>query len=287
MRQGLPWFQSTDPGDLPQHFLIAGPCVLEMAELHDEIAEVLLKVQEECDIPVVFKGSFDKANRCKGTSPRGPGLVEGLRLLHDVQERHGLAVMTDIHEAWQASVVAQVVDAIQIPAALCRQTDLLAAAAETRLPLNLKKGQWVGVAEMEGAVAKLRVSAFEEDGRQEVVVTERGNFFGYGDVVVDMRNIWRLRTACKVPVVFDATHTVQQPGRGGSGGSLGVPQDIEPLARAAAAAGSTGLFIEVHPRPAKAPSDGSCMLVLDRLLPLMRVVTAIWAVDALASMQHE
>jgi len=267
-----PWFQDTEPGVLETHFLIAGPCLLENDALHNEIADVLIQVQAEIGLPVVFKSSFDKANRTSGTAPRGPGIVDGLKLLHRVQKEHGLYVMTDVHEMWQISLVADVVDAIQIPAALCRQTDLLVAVAETKLAVNIKKGQWCGVPEMQGTVEKIRGG-----GNENIVVTERGSFFGYGDLVVDMRNFSRLRAACKVPVVLDATHAVQRPGIGAlEGSSAGTPEDIEPLVLAGVAAGATGLFLEVHPTPSEAPSDAACMLALHHLLPLMEKVAKIW-----------
>ena len=267
----LPWFQNKE--GKPAHFLIAGPCALENNDLHLEIADALCQVSEECGLPVVFKGSFDKANRCQGDSPRGPGMDEGLRMLDFVQSTCGLPVLTDVHEVTQVTAVADVCEVIQVPAALCRQTDLLRAVAKTGRSINLKKGQWVGVSEMAGAVDKVRL----EDWLVKVAITERGSFFGYGDLVVDMRNIHRLKELCRVPVILDATHAVQSPGRAGPGGSSGVRVDIEPLARAGAAAGATGLFLEVHPRPEEAPSDGACMLQLRRLLPLMRDVTAIWS----------
>lgn len=267
-----PWFQDTDPGVVETHFLIAGPCVLENDALHSEIAKELIRVGAQVGLPIVFKGSFDKANRTSGTAPRGPGILDGLKLLHNVGCEHGLYVMTDVHEMWQISLVADVVDAIQIPAALCRQTDLLVEVGETKLAVNIKKGQWCGVPEMQGAVEKIRST-----GNTNIVVTERGSFFGYGDLVVDMRNFSRLRAACRVPVVLDATHAVQRPGIGAlEGSSAGTPDDIELLVLAGVAAGATGLFLEVHPNPRVAPSDSACMLALDQLLPLMEKVAKIW-----------
>lgn len=248
--------------------LIAGPCVLEDRQLNLEVAEALCAVGERCGIPVLFKASFDKANRTSLDSPRGPGLREGLRYLAEVREETGVSVITDIHESAQAPPVAEVVDAIQIPAFLCRQTDLLLAAAGTGLPVNVKKGQWLAPDEMRHPVAKLR-----SGGATAVAVTERGTAFGYGRWVVDMRGFEIMRRACECPVLFDATHAVQIPGRGSASG--GEPEHIETLARAAVAAGADGLFVETHPRPELAPSDGPNMLRLDRLAPLVARLLSI------------
>jgi len=259
-------------------FLIAGPCVLENEEVHAEIAAVLRQVRRELCIPVIFKASFDKANRATWDGYRGPGIEAGLELLEQIRTDQDLPVLTDIHRPEQAECVAQVCDILQIPAAMCRQTDLLLAAAHTGRALNLKKGQWVSVNEMQGAVAKCIGARHGPDqliSCGPVAITERGTFFGYGDMVVDMRNIPYMRQWCNVPIIFDATHSVQCPARGASGASGGRPQYIAPLARAAVAAGAEGLFIEVHPRPQKAPSDGACMLPLDQLMPLMREVLAV------------
>ncbi|MFQ5888725.1 MAG: 3-deoxy-8-phosphooctulonate synthase [Gemmatimonadota bacterium] len=244
-------------------FLIAGPCVLEDRELNLHIARHVRKVGERLGIPVVFKASFDKANRTKLGSDRGPGLERGLDMLREIRAREGVPVLTDIHEAAQAEEAALGVDALQIPAFLCRQTDLLLAAAATGLPVNVKKGQWVAPAEMRHAVAKLRAG-----GATRVAVTERGSAFGYGRWVVDMRSFAIMRQACGCPTIFDATHAVQLPGAG-AGGSRAEPRFIEPLARAAVAAGADGLFAEVHPDPPAAPCDGASMLRLERLEPLL------------------
>lgn len=249
--------------------LIAGPCVLEDDALNLAVARSLLELSGELGLPVVFKASFDKANRAKLDSQRGPGLEQGLERLATVKASTGLPVLTDIHEASQAAAVAAVADVIQIPAFLCRQTDLLVAAGETGKPVNVKKGQWMAPEEMSGAVDKLRRS-----GASEVVVTERGTALGYGDLVVDMRSFDRVRAASDAKVFFDGTHSIQRPGRN-EGSSGGDPDHIPSLVRAATAAGCDGLYLETHPDPIHAPSDGSTMLMLDALPGLMREVQAI------------
>src|SRR5690554_3294971 len=248
--------------EAPVFFLIAGPCVIESEEKTLFLASELKKITLELEVPFVFKASFDKANRSSGTSYRGPGMEEGLRVLGRVRREVGVPVLTDLHETFQAQPVAEVVDILQIPAFLCRQTDLVTAVAATGRPVNLKKGQWMAPEEMAGAVAKARAA-----GATALAVTERGTFFGYGDLVVDMRSFARMRDATGEAVVFDGTHSVQRPGRAG-GSSGGDPRFIPLLVRAAVAAGADGLFLEVHPDPANAPSDGTNMLRLDRLRPL-------------------
>lgn len=249
--------------------LIAGPCLLEDDALNLRVARELARIAGELGLPVVFKGSFDKANRSRLDAPRGPGMEEGLRRLSRVKEETGLRILTDIHEPWQAESVAEVADVLQIPAFLCRQTDLLSAAGRTGRPVNVKKAQWMAPEEMAHAVHKVRSA-----GSPEVVVTERGTFLGYGDLVVDMRAFARLRTACGAPAFFDGTHAVQRPGRAeGSGG--GEPEHVPALVRAAAAAGCDGLFLEIHPEPARAPSDRATMLPLGRLEPLLNEVMAV------------
>ena len=255
--------------------LIAGPCTLEDDGLNLEVARGLVALAEETGLPIVFKGSFDKANRSRIASPRGPGLDAGLERLATVRSATGLPVLTDIHEPHQAAPVAEVVDVMQIPAFLCRQTDLLVAAGRTGSAVNMKKGQWMAPEEMEAAVQKVR-----EAGASEVAVTERGTIHGYGDLVVDMRSFARLRAATRVPAIFDGTHAVQRPGLA-AGSSGGDPEHIPALVRAAVAAGCDGLFLETHPEPARAPSDGTNMLPLDQLPPLIHDVLAIRA--ALAS----
>jgi 2-dehydro-3-deoxyphosphooctonate aldolase (KDO 8-P synthase) len=249
--------------------LIAGPCVLEGEDVNLRVAEHLAALSERRDLPVIFKASFDKANRARIDSPRGPGLEEGLRLLSRVREATGLPTLTDVHLPDQAAVAAEAVDVLQIPAFLCRQTDLVIAAASTKRPLNVKKGQWMAPEEMAAVVEKARTG-----GAERVTVTERGTFFGYGNLVVDMRSFGAIRGACGVPVVFDATHSVQRPGQAG-GSSGGDPRHIPALARAAAAAGCDHLFLETHPDPQAAPSDGSNMLPLDRLDELVGEVLAV------------
>ena len=252
-------------------FLIAGPCVIEPGEVLPRVAETLAKLSEERGIPVCFKASFDKANRARLGGARGPGLEAGLRILAQVREASGLPILTDIHEAHQAAPAAEVVDVLQIPAFLCRQTDLLIAAGRTGKPINVKKGQWMEPEAMAGAVEKLR-----DGGAAEVAVTERGTFFGYGDLVVDMRNFARLRSATGAPVIFDATHAVQQPGRGDSGSSGGSREFIPPLLAAAAVAGADGFFLETHPDPARALSDAATQWPLDRLSDLVDRTLELW-----------
>jgi len=251
--------------------LISGPCALEDDDLNLEIARRLAILSSSLGISIVFKASFDKANRSRLNSPRGPGLVEGLELLQRVKDETGLPVLTDIHEASQAAPVAQVADVIQIPAFLCRQTDLLTAAGATGKVVNVKKGQWMSPEDMRGAVEKV-----QEAGAAQVAITERGTFFGYGNLVVDMRSFQRMRDVCGVPVIFDGTHSVQRPGQS-EGSSGGDPEFIAPLVRAAVAAGCDGLFLEAHPTPSQAPSDGSNMLPLDDLKPLVEDALAVRA----------
>ncbi len=251
--------------------LIAGPCVLEDDALNLEVAKALEGWAAERDLPVVFKSSFDKANRSKLESPRGPGLEEGLKLLRKVKEETGLPLLTDVHEPGQAAPAAEVVDVLQIPAFLCRQTDLLLAAGRTGRAVNIKKGQWMAPEEMKAAVDKVRRA-----GGAEVTVTERGTFFGYGNLVVDMRSFARIRAACGAPAIFDGTHSVQRPGRA-DGSSGGDPEHIPSLVRAAVAAGCDGLFLEMHPEPSRAPSDGSNMLALARVPALLDEILALRA----------
>jgi 2-dehydro-3-deoxyphosphooctonate aldolase (KDO 8-P synthase) len=247
-------------------FLIAGPCVLEDDALNLQVAEALAELQAQSGVRIIFKASFDKANRSKAGAVRGPGVDEGLRKLRRVQEATGLPLLTDVHEAGQTAAVGDVVDVLQIPAFLSRQTDLIEAAARTGRGVNIKKGQWMAPEDMAGAVAKARAA-----GAGAVAVTERGTLFGYGDLVVDMRSFNRMRAATGAPVIFDGTHSVQRPGRA-DGASGGDPQFIQPLVLAAVAAGADALFLEVHPRPHTAPSDGSNMLPLDRLPALLERV---------------
>jgi 2-dehydro-3-deoxyphosphooctonate aldolase (KDO 8-P synthase) len=252
-------------------FLIAGPCVIEPGDVLPKVAEALARIERDLGIPVCLKASFDKANRSRLTGNRGPGLDDGLRALEGARASSGLPVLTDIHEAQQAAAVAQVADVLQIPAFLCRQTDLLVAAGRTGKPVNIKKGQWMHADGMRGAVEKVRSA-----GASEIAVTERGTFFGYGDLVVDMRNFVRLRQATGAPVIFDATHAVQQPGQGEGGASGGQREFIPPLLAAAAAAGADGFFLETHPDPARALSDPTTQWPLDQLADLIGQTLDIW-----------
>jgi 2-dehydro-3-deoxyphosphooctonate aldolase (KDO 8-P synthase) len=252
-------------------FLIAGPCVIEPGDVLPRVAEVLARLERDLGIPVCLKASFDKANRARLGSSRGPGMEEGLRALERARAASGLPILTDIHDPQQAAPVAEVADVLQIPAFLCRQTDLLVAAGRTGRPVNVKKGQWMHADGMRGAVEKVRSA-----GAPEVAVTERGTFFGYGDLVVDMRNFTRLREATGAPVIFDATHAVQQPGQGEAGSSGGQREFIPPLLAAAAAAGADGFFLETHPDPARALSDASTQWPLDQLAELVGLTLDVW-----------
>ena len=249
--------------------LIAGPCALEASSLNLRVGEHLAELSERTGLPIVFKGSFDKANRSKLGSPRGPGIEEGLRLLEEVRQETGLPVLTDIHEPGQAVAVAGVVDVLQIPAFLSRQTDLVLAAAGTGRPLNVKKGQWMAPEEMSAVVDKAR-----QGGAGPTLVTERGTFFGYGNLVVDMRSFRTIRRHCDAQVVFDGTHSVQRPGKD-DGSSGGDPEYIPDLVRGAVAAGCDHLFLETHPDPPSAPSDGTTMLRLEALDKLVDEVLTL------------
>jgi 2-dehydro-3-deoxyphosphooctonate aldolase (KDO 8-P synthase) len=253
-------------------FLIAGPCVIEPGDVLPRVAEALAGISRRRGVPVCFKASFDKANRARGTAPRGPGMEEGLRVLERVRAASGLPVLTDIHQPDQAAPAAEVADALQIPAFLCRQTDLLVAAGRTGRPVNVKKGQWMQAEAMAGALDKVR-----SGGSTDVAVTERGTFFGYGDLVVDMRNFARVRAATSAPVVFDATHAVQRPGQGADGASGGQREHIPALLAAAAVAGADGFFLETHPEPARALSDAATQWPLDRLDELLGRTLELWA----------
>ncbi len=250
-------------------FLISGPCVAESEALCLEVAERLRGLAERTGMLVVFKASFDKANRTSGTSFRGHGMDEGLRILAKVRSETGLPVLTDVHSPEQVAPVAEVVDVLQTPAFLARQTDLIEAVAASGRPVNIKKAQFMAPAEMGAVVAKARAAAARSGaGEDNILVCERGTSFGYNNLVVDMRGLVQLRaTGC--PVVFDATHSVQQPGALGDR-SGGQREFVEPLARAAAAIGVHGLFMECHPRPEEALSDGPNAVPLERLEPLVR-----------------
>jgi len=257
-------------------FLIAGPCVLEDDALNLGIAAELARLADDLRIPILFKASFDKANRSSAGSPRGPGVDEGLRKLARVRAESGLPVLTDVHAPEQCAAVGEVAHVLQIPAFLCRQTDLLVAAGATGRPVNVKKGQWMGPLEMRGAADKVRRA-----GASGLALTERGTFFGYGNLVVDMRSFALMREACEAPAVFDGTHSVQRPGEG-AGVSGGEPRFIPPLVRAAVAAGADALFLETHPDPASAPSDSTNMLRVERLRPLVEEVLALRAALGMA-----
>lgn len=249
-------------------FLIAGPCVIEGENEALFIAEEVAKISASLKIPTIFKASFDKANRTAITSFRGPGLEEGLRILEKIKDRTGLPVTSDIHQPDQASPAAEVLDLLQIPAFLCRQTDLLVAAARTGKPVNIKKGQFLAPWDISHAVEKARSA-----GAEEILLTERGVSFGYNNLVVDMRTFPHLQqTGC--PVIFDATHSVQRPA--GLGDTTGGDRDMVPvLAKAAVAAGCDGLFFETHPDPDKALSDGSNMLNLKDLKEILSLLIRI------------
>ena len=252
-------------------FVIAGPCVLQDDALNLRVAEELARVASKVPGGVIFKASFDKANRSNRGAHRGPGLDEGLRQLERVKRETGLPLLTDVHLPEQCAPVSQVVDVLQIPAFLCRQTDLLEAAGATGKAVNVKKGQWMHPSGMKGAIDKVRAA-----GAPEVAVTDRGTFFGYGDLVVDMRNFEVMGSVTGVPVIFDATHSVQKPGLGVGGSSGGTRDMIPPLACAAVAAGAEGLFLETHPDPDHAPSDGPNMWPLRDLVRLISRVVAVW-----------
>jgi 2-dehydro-3-deoxyphosphooctonate aldolase (KDO 8-P synthase) len=263
-------------------FLIAGPCVLESDALNLRVAEHLARLAERVPGGVIYKASFDKANRSNFDAARGPGIDEGLAALARVRDRTGLPVLTDVHLPEQCAPAAEVVDVLQIPAFLCRQTDLLLAAGATGKAVNIKKGQWMHPEGMRGAVEKVneggaaRSSSAVRSPQSDIALTERGTFFGYGDLVVDMRSFARLRAACGVPVIFDATHSVQQPGKGVGGASGGAREFVPTLAQAAVAAGADGLFMETHPDPDHAPSDGPNMLPLHALDTLVARLIDLW-----------
>ena len=248
-------------GGHPLAFIL-GPCVIESAAHALETAAAIRESASRCGVPVIFKASYDKANRTSLSSFRGPGLDAGLRVLADVRARTGLPVLTDIHEPAHAAPAAEVVDVLQIPAFLARQTDLLVAAAKTGKPVNVKKAQFLSPKDMKHVIAKITAS-----GNESVLVTERGVTFGYNDLIVDMRALPMLREL-GYPVVFDVTHSLQLPGAG-DGVTAGLAQYIEPLASAGVAAGVDAVFMEVHPEPSKAKSDAANVLRLDRLEPLV------------------
>jgi 2-dehydro-3-deoxyphosphooctonate aldolase (KDO 8-P synthase) len=252
-------------------FVIAGPCVIEDEDICRRIAEQLLKVTQKLGLGLVFKASFDKANRSSISSFRGPGLEKGLAVLAAVREEFDVPVMTDVHETCQVHPVSEVVDCLQIPAFLCRQTDLLCACARTQKPVNVKKGQFISPAEMKNAVEKLRAC-----GNEKIMLTERGTFFGYNRLVNDMTAI-SIMKGFGCPVVFDATHSVQMPGGLGAE-SAGNRRMAPVLARAAVAAGANGLFIEVHTQPEKAKSDAACIMPIEWAEDTLRTCKEIFEI---------
>lgn len=246
--------------------LIAGPCAVESRDLCFEVAWRLKEITAALGVPFIFKASYDKANRTSAESFRGPGMDEGLAILAAVREEVGVPILTDVHEASHAAIAADAVDVIQIPAFLCRQTDLLIACAETGKAVNIKKGQFLAPEDMQYAVTKIRAT-----GNDRVCLTERGTSFGYHNLVVDMRGLAIMRQFA--PVIFDATHSVQTPG--GQGGASGGRREFAPLlARAAAAVGVDGFFIETHPNPDRAQSDGPNMIPLDDIPHLLESLLA-------------
>ena len=248
--------------------VIAGPCALETSEIACQIAETLVPACESMNLPLIFKGSFDKANRTSLNSYRGVGIKRGLEILAEIRSKFQVPVTTDIHEPSQANLVGQVCDLIQIPAFLARQTDLLVAAAETGKAVNVKKGQFMAPLDMKHVVAKL-----EGSGCQDILLTERGTFFGYGTLVNDMTSLPQMG-GLGVPVVFDATHSVQRPSAS-EGTTGGNREFVAPLARAAVAVGCDAVFLETHPDPSQSPSDGPNMVPLDEIESLLKSLVAI------------
>ncbi len=249
-------------------FLIAGPCVVEDEETTSRVAAFLKETSDAMDLPVIFKTSYDKANRTSLDTYRGPGVDKGLEIIQRVKEETGLPVLSDVHEMAEIAKAAKVLDVIQIPAFLCRQTNLILSAARTGLPVNLKKGQFLSPWEMEPAIRKITST-----GNRKVLITERGASFGYNNLVVDMRSIAIIKDF-GFPVVFDATHSVQLPGGGGTRAG-GQREFVEYLSRAAVAAGANGVFMEVHPNPDSALCDGPNSLPLDQVRPLLAMLQKI------------
>lgn len=254
---------------MTKFILIAGPCVIETEKNIMQIAESMKGISERLELDYYFKASFDKANRTSISSYRGPGIDEGMRILQKVKEMFGLKICTDIHEPWQAEKAAEVADMLQIPAFLCRQTDLLVAAAKTGKLINVKKAQFLAPWDMSNVIKKI-----EEYGNQKIMLCERGTTFGYNTLVVDMTGITEMKKF-GYPVVMDATHSVQKPG--GKGNVTGGNREyVEPLAKAAIAAGADALFFEVHPDPDNAKSDGPNMVKLDEFEGLLRRIIKVY-----------
>jgi 2-dehydro-3-deoxyphosphooctonate aldolase (KDO 8-P synthase) len=241
---------------------IAGPCVIESAELLEQVAQELVRINRKSGTDIIFKSSFDKANRTSISSFRGPGLEKGLQMLSDIKEKYGLRILTDIHESWQAEPAGQVCDVLQIPAFLCRQTDLLVAAAKTGRTVNIKKAQFLSGMDMRYPVEKAR-----DAGAKDIWLTERGNTFGYNNLVVDFRNIPDMLQFTPT-VIMDCTHSVQRPG-GANGKTGGDRRFVPAMAKAAKAFGATGYFFEVHPNPDQGLSDSANMLELHKLEALI------------------
>jgi 2-dehydro-3-deoxyphosphooctonate aldolase (KDO 8-P synthase) len=252
-------------------FIMAGPCVIESRQSCLDIADRLLEISEKSGVAMIFKASFDKANRSSIDSFRGPGLEKGLEILAEVRQKTHLPILTDVHESGQVAAVGKVVDCIQVPAFLCRQTDLLCACAETGKPVNVKKGQFLSPEEMKNVVDKLHAC-----GSRKIMLTERGTFFGYNRLVNDMTAI-DIMKSLGCPVIFDATHSTQQPGGLGNA-SAGRRQMAPLLAKAAVAAGANGLFIETHTEPDKAKSDAACIMPIEWLLDLLKVCKKIFEI---------
>ncbi len=270
MRKGTFTIANVEVGLDAPLFAIAGPCVIESKASCLEIAERLVEIGGATGVPIIFKASFDKANRSSISSYRGPGLDKGLEILAAVRQQTNLPVMTDVHEPAQAAAAAGVVDCLQVPAFLCRQTDLLCACARTGRPVNVKKGQFISPAEMKNVVDKLRAC-----NNENILLTERGTFFGYNRLVNDMTAIEVMKNKLHVPVVFDATHSTQQPG--GLGNASAGRREMAPiLAKAATAAGANGLFLEVHTDPQKAKSDAACIMPIDWLEDLLKICKEIF-----------
>jgi len=270
-------YQSTRAGDL---FLIGGPCVIESEKHAIKMADAIARIASRLKVPYIFKASYDKANRSSRRSFRGPGAAEGLRILQRVKEETGVAVLTDVHESDQVSLAAESVDLLQIPAFLCRQTDLLEAAAASGKPVNVKKGQFLSPWEIGNIIEKLNTS-----GGREILITERGTSFGYNNLVVDMRAFPIMRDF-GYPVVFDVTHSVQLPGGLGDA-TDGQAEYIEHLARAGVACGIDGLFMEIHDNPSQALSDAASQLSLARLEPLLETLLKIHDLVRISPSQPE
>jgi 2-dehydro-3-deoxyphosphooctonate aldolase (KDO 8-P synthase) len=260
--------KSYNLGNTKKLFLIAGPCVVESPRLTMEIAKRLKDITLRLDIPFIFKASYKKANRTSGDSFRSIGVIESLNILNDIRKSLKIPVLTDVHSEIEADIASAYVDVLQIPAFLCRQTELLEAAAETGKIVNIKKGQFLAPDDMIHQVNKVKAA-----GNNKIMVTERGTTFGYQNLVVDMRSL-EIMKKFGCPVIFDATHSVQMPSKD-SGVSGGNPEFIEPLAKAAIAVGVNGIFLETHPNPKKALSDASSMLNINKIEPLLKKLLAI------------